>query len=803
MSLEKRWSVEREQELLRTWESEGRFGTRIQEGRPVLVIDTPPPYMSGRPHIGQFASYAQMDMIVRFHRMRGFSVVFPFYADRNGLPVEVQVEKKYGIRLQEVPREKFLEMCRAVLNEYEDAWRSALRRWGVSADQWVNGTDSDEYRAMTQSTFIDMWRRGLIYEAERPTMWCPRCMTSLAEAEVEYRDGETTLNYVKFRVQETGEDIIIATTRPELIAAAVAVIYNPGDERYRGLEGRHAVAPIFGQVIPILPHPAAKPDFGSGLVMISTFGDTRDLAIVNELRLPMRIVVTQDGRMNESTGKYAGLPVAKDREEIIKDLEAGGLLVKRERIAHSVPVCWRCGTPIEVIVTRELFLKQLEFKDKLLALVKDRMRFHPPEYSQALVNWINSLQFDWPISRRRYYGTEIPIWYCMEGDGVKPILPSGGKYYRPWRDEAPPEVKEQCRGRLVGEDRILDTWFDSSISWMYASGYTKFPAVFKRAYPSGIIRPQGYEIIRSWLYYSVLRAFLLYGDAPFTRVRVNGMGLDEKGEAMHKSKGNVIDAMHPIEKYGADATRFWAAAAGKLGYDYRYQEQLLRTGRDFVTKVWNVARFAYSFPDPGDDYELTLLDEAIINELNRVKERIIKSYEELDVYVAAQELFGFLWHVFADHYVEAVKSRAYNREGGFPERQQRGAWHALRLVMDESLKLLAPIMPFVTDEVWRRVHGASIHDEGIGDAGKWSEDLSTLLTEFMRLNSAVWSFKNRNRISLAEGLSATIYAPPVLRPLERELREMHKVKISFDEKPSNAMRISDESEIYILMDGKQ
>lgn len=797
---DKRWSVDREVELLKAWESEGRFSTKVLEGRPVLVIDTPPPYMSGRPHIGQFASYAQMDMIVRFYRMRGYSVVFPFYADRNGLPVEVQVERKYNVRLQEVPREKFLDMCRKVLDEYEDAWRSALRRWGVSADQWREGTDSEEYRVMTQSTFIEMWRRGHIYEAERPTMWCPRCMTSLAEAEVEYREGETHLNYIKFKVKETGQDIVIATTRPELLAATVAVIFNPGDDRYKQLNGLHAIVPIFGQEVPILPHPAAKPDFGSGLVMISTFGDTRDLSIVNDLRLPMKIVVTRDGRMGDATGKYAGMGVAKAREEVVKDLEASGLLVKRERIAHSVPVCWRCGTPIEVIVTKELFLKQLAFKEELLRVIRERMRFHPPEYAQTLINWVSSLQFDWPISRRRYYGTEIPIWYCVEEGKVTPLLPSGGRYYRPWRDEAPPEVREQCRGRLVGEERILDTWFDSSISWMYASGRTKLPGVFEKAYPSGIIRPQGYEIIRSWLYYSVLRAYLLYGDAPFARVRINGMGLDERGEAMHKSKGNVVDAMQPIEKYGADATRFWAASAGKLGYDYRYQEQLLRTGKDFATKLWNAARFAYSFPDAGGDYSLTALDEVIINELNKVKEQAIRAYEDLDVYAAAQGLFWFVWHVFADHYVEAVKSRAYNREGSFPEREQRGAWHALRVVMDESLKLLAPIMPFITDEIWRRNHGKSIHDEVIGDPEGWREDLSRLLGEFMKLNSAVWAYKNKRRVSLAEPLNGTLYAPASLKPLERELREMHKARVSFDERPPDAVRISDDAEIYVVED---
>ena len=791
-----RWDIRWEEELIQTWEREGRFKTKISGGKPVFVIDTPPPYLSSnRPHIGQTASYAHFDMIARFLRMRGYDVVFPFYLDRNGLPIEVQIEKKHNIVAHEVPREEFLRLCKEQLDSYEGEFVASLRRWGLSFDYWPHGTDSPEYRRMTQRTFVELWRRGLIYEAERPTPWCPRCRTALAEPEIEYREEETYLNHIKFKVQETGEDIIIATTRPELLPATVAVIYNPDDARYQRLSGLHAVVPPEGQVVPILPHRAANPEFGTGLVMISTFGDTRDLMIVNELKLPIRIVVDEGGRIK--TGRYAGLTIREARAKIIEDLKAAGLLVKQERLVHNVPVCWRCKTPLEIIVTRELFVKQVEFKEKLIELAH-KMEFYPPEYRQVLIDWIKSLELDWPVSRRRYYATEAPIWWCVKPNGERiPMVPNGGEYYQPWRGEPPAEVKEACKdGRLEGDPRVLDTWFDSSISWMYASGATKEFNVFPKVYPHSIMRPQGYDIIRTWLYYSLLRAFLLFGDVPFRHVRINGMGLDEKGEAMHKSKGNVIDLLAPVEKYGADPVRFWAAAAGRLGTDYRYNENMIREGKEFATKVWNVSRFVLSFPEPQTAPRLTPVDKAMLARLYNVARRIIEAYSRFDVYEPAQALYNFIWHDFADHYIELVKSRAYNREGVFTKEEQEAAIWTLYTVLKYSLKLLAPIMPFLTDKIWREAFGRSIHDEAIEDPPEqWKEGDEGLLELVKKIDSAVWRYKNRKGMSLADKLNAVLHIPEAAMPAARDLKHMHKVA---DVKPGRgAEQIDDEGLVWL------
>ena len=779
--VEKRWDISKELELIELWKREGLYKPKIEEGKKIFVIDTPPPYMSGRMHIGGVAHYAQIDMVARYLRMRGYVVIFPFYTDRNGLPIEVQVEKTYNIVAHETDREKFLQLCREFLDKYEEENVKILERWGLSFDYWRNGTDSEEYRKLTQATFIELWKRGLIYEAERPTLWCPRCRTALSEAEIEYVEEETTLNYIKFEVVENCQEIIIATTRPELLPACVAVIYNPADERYKGLRGKRARVPIFGHEVPILEHPAAKPEFGTGLVMICTFGDVRDLMIVNELKLPIRIMIDESGRMKSEAGILAGLDIKTARARIIEELKSRGLLVKQEKIKHTVPVCWRCKTPVEIIVTREFFLKQLEFKEELIRIVESEMVFYPEEYKRILIDWIKSLEFDWPISRRRYYATEIPIWYCVEPDGkVRPIVPNPGRYYRPWKDEPPEEVKRECpNGKLVGETRVLDTWFDSSISWMYACGVTKPDLnVFDKVYPHMILRPQGYDIIRTWLYYSVLRAYLLFGKPPFKYVRISGMGLDEKGEAMHKSKGNIIDPIPPVEKYGADAVRFWAAAAARLGSDYRYNEQLIETGRSFVTKLWNIARFISQFPYVQDNYKLTPLDMMILAKLEEVLKKCIEAYDKFDVYEPAHLLFDFTWHIFADHYIEAVKSRAYNREKLFSEEEQRGAWFTLHTVLRTVTKLLAPIMPFVTDYIWRNLYGESVHKQLIEDKLDIEIDRKyiELLDPFIKTNRAVWNYKNKHGLSLAAQLDAILYVPEKLSPIAYELKIMHKVR---------------------------
>ncbi|NPA04701.1 MAG: valine--tRNA ligase [Crenarchaeota archaeon] len=802
---EKHWDKRLEEELLETWRREGLHQQPVtgREER-ILVIDTPPPYPSGKWHVGGTAHYAQIDMIARFFRMRGWAVRVPWYADRNGLPVEVAVEKKYHIVAHEMAktkegRLKFLELCRKELDKVEEELVRIWSRLGCSFEYWRDGTDSPRYRRMTQATFIELWRRGLIYEAERPVNWCPRCMTSLSEAEIEYRDEEGALYYVRWRVAETGEEIVIATTRPELTGAAVAVAYNPEDERYKHLKGRHAVVPLYGYKVPIIEHESIDPSFGTGIMMVCTYGDWRDEMIVKELGLTPRVIITPDGRMSSKAGPVAGLPIAEARRRIVELFEEKGLLVKKEPITHSVPVCWRCKTPVEIIHVKEYFLKQLDYKEELLKIV-DEMKILPRKHREKLIDWIKSLKMDWPISRTRYYGTEIPLWRCRKC-GAK-LVPEPGRYYRPWLEEPPWEKCPVCgapREMLEGEKRVFDTWFDSSISVLYASGYMREPEVFEKVFsdrPPYTLRPQGVDIIRTWLYFTILRVYQLTGKPAFRWVRITGMGLDPTGRAMHKSLGNVIDPEPYIAKYGADAFRFWAAAAAKLGDDYRFSEQVLKTGYSFATKLWNIARFVSAFPDPereGLEYRLRPVDLAVLSMLNKLVEECIAAYESLDVYVPATSIYQYTWNLFASHYIEMVKTRAYNRNGEYSEEEQRAAWYTLHRVVETILRLLAPIMPFVTDALYRRLYGESVHRQRFPEPRpEWESGYRDLLPAVMELNSAVWGFKKKNNIRLSQPLPGTLAVSEKLKPFARELEDMHHTRVVVvGSRPEGAIELTD------------
>jgi valyl-tRNA synthetase len=795
-----RWNIEREQEQIQLWEKEETYQFAKASKKPVFSIDTPPPYISGKMHAAQAAHYAQIDMIARYFRMQGREVLFPFGADRNGLPVEVQVEKKYNIRAHEMPREEFIKICAGFLDTVEKDILQTVNRMGLSCDLTNRyRTDSPEYRMTTQASFIEMWNKGLILEDSRPTSWCPVCRTTIADAEIDYDETQTSLNYVKFKVKENHETITIATTRPELLCTCSAVLFNPEDSRYQHLKEKTAIVPIFDREVRILMHGSAKPDFGTGLLMACSYGDYSDLRLFRELNLTGIIAIDQAGKMNEIAGKYNGLSVEEAREKIIQDLKNQGLIVKQEKIIHRTPICWRSEDPIEFIAMPEYYLKQLQFLDNVRQ-VTQKMQFYPKELKQILVNWINSITIDWPISRRRFYGTEIPIWYCKNCG--KAYLPKPGKYYQPWKEKAPFERCDCGSKDFVGEQRTFDTWFDSSISELFITGYLKDEKFFLKAFPASL-RPQGIDIVRNWLYYSILRTYLLFKKPPFRSVRLSGMGLDEKGEAMSKSKGNIVSPDPTFEKYGADAFRFWSASEARLGSNYRFSEERVKAASLFITKLWNIARFISSFPIVTDNFELAALDKMILAQLSDLIKECKRGYDELDVYVPANATRIFTWNVFADHYLEAVKSRAYNQLGEFDEKLQRGAWYTLHTCLNTIIKLLAPICPFATEAVWRELYSnESIHLQPFPKGEKELEtDLKTLSTQFMNFNTALWKYKKEKNIALSQEIAAIVYGPEELKIFEADLKAMHKVKELRFEPPSREIAMKAQaldSEILVL-----
>ncbi|MGQ4892792.1 MAG: valine--tRNA ligase [Candidatus Njordarchaeia archaeon] len=765
---EKRWNPKKEAEIFETWEKEEIYKFNPDSGKPIFSIDTPPPYASGKWHIGGAIHYSQIDMIARYMRMKGYEVLFPMGIDRNGLPIEVQVEKKYNINMWKTPREKFIELCHDLLDTYENDILNVCRYMGFSMNSLkpedVYRTDSPEYRKVTQATFIELYKRGLVYEDYRPNNWCPRCKTTLADAELEYQKKVTKLVYIKFKLKDENGYITIATTRPELLPSCKIIIVHPEDERYKKLHHKKVIVPIFGQEVEIIPHNEANPEFGTGAVMICSYGDQTDVRLFRELKLKPVISITTDGTMSDAAQKYKGLPIEEARERIIKDLMDMGLVEKIEEKEHSFPVCWRCKTPIEFIPMKEWYLKQVDYLDDLKKHLHE-IKFHPDHHKHILINWINSVTIDWPISRRRYYGTEIPVWYCKCNHHV--ILPKEGEYHQPWKEKPPVDKCPICGcTEFEPEWRTFDTWFDSSISALFVSGYKRDEKLFKKAFPVSL-RPQGKEIVRTWLYYTLLRTYQLTGKMAFKHVWISGLVMDEKGEAMHKSKGNVVYPKPIVDKYGADALRLAGATDTKLGSDIRYSDKRVESASRFIQKLWSIARFVSMFPDVEKPKQLLAPDKWILAELNKTIEEVTELYDDFDFF-GAQYVINFVWDVFADHYIEMVKGRAFQGQGD----KQKSAWWTLHKVLKTVLKMLAPVIPFVTDYIYRELYGKFIHLEPFPEAEPFDKSLLELTSIIRSVNSAIWKKKRESGLSLKSKIKA-LYLPTTLKPFESDLKMMH------------------------------
>ncbi|MGQ0771454.1 MAG: valine--tRNA ligase, partial [Nitrososphaerota archaeon] len=649
------WNPELEAQILKDWQDSHLYDFVIRDDN--FVIDTPPPYPSGRPwHIGAAAHYSQIDMIARTARMAGHNVYFPIGIDRNGLPVELYTEKIHNIRMREMERSKFLELCRGSLDDLEAEMIQIMKSLGLSAN-FANyyRTDSEEYRILTQSTFIELWKRGVIYKANRPNNYDWVSGTTIADAEITYQDIQTKLVYMKFKIKDTDKVVIIASTRPELLCACQTVIVNPEDDRYKEFVGKKIIVPVINREVTIRTHHSAQMEFGSGAVMVCSYGDQNDVALFRELKLEEIVAIGMNGMMTEAAGKYVGLKVKQARTQIIEDLTNAGLVEKMQEIEHRTPVSERSKVPIEIIPMEEYYVKQIDSVEKIRGLGQ-KITFYPEMHKQILMNWLDSISIDWPISRRRFYGTEIPIWYCK--NCTEPHIPEPGKYYKPWNDAAPFDKCVKCSSKeFVGEERTFDTWMDSSVSPLFVSKYKKDDEFFKKTYPA-TLRPQAKDIVRTWLYYTILRCEQLTGKTPWSEAWIMGYGLDEKGMKMSKSKGNVVDPLPVIQKFGADTFRFWSASEINHGYDFRCSEQKIEATKKFLSKLWNVSRFISSYP-AVEKNNLTATDEWILSELDNLVKECKKGYSEYNFFVPAVAVREFTWNVFAAHYIEMIKARAY------------------------------------------------------------------------------------------------------------------------------------------------
>ena len=803
----KNWGPEIEKSIVEKWKNSEMFKFDQKSKKKTYSIDTPPPYVNAPIHIGQAITYCYMDFFARYKRMKGFQVIFPLGLDRNGLPIEIAAEKKFNISPFREGRDKFIDACKKLLEETSTETADSFAKLGISFSSYKEGshigavykTDSPEYRAITQATFIELFKRGLIYEDSRINNWDSKLQTTISDSEIEYKEIPSTFNYVKWKVKETGQEIVIATTRPELICTCGMVIFNPKDERYKKLEGKTAISPIFGKEIKIKSNSLADPEKGTGIVMMCSAGDLSDIQFFREQNLVPKIAIEKDGKMNSIAGDLQGLKVREARQKIIEMLKEKNLLEKQELIVHRTPISERSNAEIEFIQMPEYYLKQIEFKREIKK-ISDKINFFPKESKKILFDWINSISIDWPISRRRFYATPIPLWHSPEGEIV---LAEPEKYCEPWKTlpEKSFEVwKNDRRGRtpkdfqgksllgakkigLVGdekfknkkwkgEERVFDTWMDSSISELIILKYKKDNEFFKKSYPCSL-RPQGKEIIRTWLYYTLLRGYLETKKPCFKDVWINQHIVDSKGYKMSKSKGNVIDPQKLLKNYGAEAIRFWSAIEGDLSRnDLKCSEERISTELKTLNKLLNVSRFVMLFEKPKSKPKLEKLDELFVNEIDFLTNFCDESYGNYDFYRPAQNLRKFLWEIFASHYLEMIKARVYNQEKKFSKQESDSAKWTLHYILEKILFLLYPIIPQITTTIAKEkgIDLLSAEFPEVSEA-KFKREL---IEKIMNFNSDVWKKKKDSGKSLASEISG-IKISEELKIFEKDLKACHNI----------------------------
>ncbi len=753
MSLAKRYKPKTAEPRLQAfWAESGAYHFDPESQAPVYSIDTPPPTVSGHLHLGHVYSYSHTDFMARFWRMNGYNVFYPMGFDDNGLPTERLVEKWKGVRAAEIGREAFIRRCLAVSVEAEKDYQALWQRIGLSIDwRYTYRTIDELSRRTSQLSFLKLYQAGLAYRQEAPAIWCPECRTAIAQAELLDLERESVFYTLAFQL-EGGEALPIATTRPELLPACVAIFVHPDDPRHRDLAGRTARVPYFDQAVPVLADPGADPEKGTGVVMCCTFGDTADVAWWYTHSLPLRAAIDRAGRMTGLAGEFEGLPVTEARQGIVAALDAQGLLLDRQPIEQSVRAHERCDTPVEYVVSRQWFVRVLDFKEQLLA-AGEGVRWHPPHMRNRYREWVENLGWDWCISRQRYYGVAFPVWYCAQCGQVMAADAS----------ELPVDPTERGPGRpcpcggdqFEPEEDVMDTWATSSMTPQIVGQWLADPELYARVYPFSL-RPQAHEIIRTWAFYTIVKSQHHFDATPWTDVAISGWGLAPEGFGkISKSRGGgPMAPMDMVERYSADAVRYWAASTGP-GRDAIISEEKIQAGARLVTKIWNVARFSQRFlagyGPPESPPELSPADRWILARTQRLIRRASDAFRAYDYAAAKNEVERYFWGDLADNYLEMAKLRLYNQEA----EAGAGARYALYQALLTALKLFAPILPHVTEEVYQGLFkeqdGArSIHragwpqvDEGLEDPA--AENLGGVLVE---VATAVRRYKSERNLSL-------------------------------------------------------
>ncbi|HEV7126977.1 MAG TPA: valine--tRNA ligase, partial [Ktedonobacterales bacterium] len=711
-----------EPDLAQHWATSDTYAYDPSSSRPTFSLDTPPATVSGQLHLGHCYSYAQADVIARYRRMRGDNVFYPMGFDDNGLPTERYVEQTIGQRATDLGRAAFIAACLEQTHLAEDRFELLWRRLGLSIDwSYRYSTIAPEARRVSQWSFIQLHRAGLTYVQRAPALWCPECQTAIAQAEVDDTPLPARFTTIAFRLPD-GAALPIATTRPELLPACVAIFVHPADPRYQSLIGGAARTPLFDREVPILADEAADPIKGSGSVMCCTFGDASDVRWWRTHHLPLRGAIGRDGRLTALAGPYAGLPTIQARASILADLAAAGHILAQETIEHSVGAHERCGTPVEYLDTRQWFIRVLDHKDPLLAAGR-RITWQPAHMRIRYEQWVEQLQWDWCISRQRYFGVPFPAWTCRAcGETLLAELeqlPLDPHQTQPLHPCA-------CGSQdFAPEPDVMDTWATSSCTPLIIGRWPDDPAWFARHCPASL-HPQGQDIIRTWAFYSIVKALYHTGDIPWHTIMISGHGLSADRHKISKSKEHhETGPLEVMERESADALRYWATSA-RTGADSPFNADTIATGRRLVTKLWNAARFAESrladfTPSPEPPPALLPTDRWLLARLART---IASATTELDGYefaAARAEVERFFWSDLCDNYLELAKARLYSATSSATARvtatdgatangtttdqlsrlaAQWTLYHALLAV----LKLLAPYLPYITEAIYQGLY---------------------------------------------------------------------------------------------------
>ena len=760
------------------WEKKGIYKFDLKHKGKIFSVDTPPPYISGRMHIGHAFSYSQQDFIIRFMRMNGRNIFYPFGTDDNGLPTELLIQRLKKVRARDMPRKEFRKLCLDTLDkELTPAYLNDWKRVGISCDFNIRYSTMDDHsQKISQKSFIDLYKQGREYRQEAPAMFCPKCRTAISQVECEDRDIKSHFNDIVFKVN--GQDLIIATTRPELLPACVAIFYHPEDKRYQKFKGMKAKVPLFDFEVPILEDKRADPEKGTGIVMCCTFGDQTDMEWQKEHKLPIKEAFGKEGLMTKQAGKYKGMKILDAREEIIKDMKGAGLLLKQEDIVHAVNVHERCGTPIEFIHSKQWFIKYLDLKDEMLKWGND-FTWKPKHMKNRYDNWVKGLAWDWCISRQINFGIPFPVWYCKDCDEII-LADEKDLPVDPTTDKAPVEKCPKCGGsKFIPEKDIINTWATSSLTPTIVKELFKGKPVYEKLskHPMSF-RPQGHDIISFWLFNTVIKSNLHFNMKPWNVVFINGWMLDPKGKKMSKSKGNVIDPGKMIEKYCADALRYMAGSC-TLGEDLAFPEKEVVTGQKTVTKLWNASKFVIMNLDDEKVEEvafekLTAIDKWLMLKFNTIIKESTRHWNDYHFSKGKFEVDNFFWNTFCDYYLEIVKDRFFNPDN-YSVEEIASAKHTLYKVLLDIHKMFAPIMPFITEEIYQlyfkkfesreSIHlcdwpiDMKIADENVLSAGELA----------VRVIGAARKHKSENKLSLKEELAKIVIT---CKPNEKKLLEL-------------------------------